>query len=188
MNIQLVLSMKVYLFACYWSQRISVLASGVQRMSDFVKQGLHFPRVHDGPAHGLSWEWFELTGAQLSELLKEKAQRCREASLLSVVGTGEQCSSPCKRAAWCPPGPYPPLSLQGRATLLMKCSVLVSTGPSWPLNHLLVSAWAFGEHNAGWLSFLAASVCFCNYFIALTAISGMLRWWCTRPRVRSLRF
>lgn len=41
-------------------------------MPDFVKQGLHFPRVRDGPAHGLSWEWFELTGAQLSELLKRK--------------------------------------------------------------------------------------------------------------------
>lgn len=72
MNIQLVLSMKVHLFACYWPQRISVLAFGVQRMPDFVKQGLHFPRGRDGRAHGLSWEWFELTGARLSELLKRK--------------------------------------------------------------------------------------------------------------------
>ena len=67
--------MKVYLFACYWPQRISVLAFGVQRMPDFVKQGLYFPRVHDGPARGLSWEWFELTGAQLSELLKRESTK-----------------------------------------------------------------------------------------------------------------
>lgn len=112
MNIQLVLSMKVHLFACYWPQRISVLAFGVQRMPDFVKQGLHFPRVPDGPAHGLSWEWFELTGAQLSESLKEKRKHrgAGEASQPLVVGTGEQCSSTCTRAAWCPPGPHPPLT------------------------------------------------------------------------------
>lgn len=116
--------------------------------------------------HGSGLNWL---GHSCLSYLKEKARRCGEASLLLVVGTGEQCSSPCKRAAWCLPGPYPPLSLQGRATLLMKCSVLVSTGPSWPLHHLLVSAWGFGEHNAGWLSFLAASVCFCNYFIALNS-------------------
>ena len=83
--------MKVYLFACYWPQRNSVLAFGAQRMPDFVKQGLYFPRVHDGPAHGLSWEWFELTGAQLSELLKEKRKREGAGRLLrsrwSVLGS-----------------------------------------------------------------------------------------------------
>lgn len=83
MNIQLVLSMIVYLFACYWPQRISVLAFGVQRMPDFVKQGLHSPRVHDGAAHGLSWKWFELTGAQWSELLKEKRKHKSAGRLLS---------------------------------------------------------------------------------------------------------
>lgn len=35
----------------------------------------------------------------------------------------------------------------------------------WP--SLLVSARAFEEHNAVWLSFLAASVCLYNYFVAL---------------------
>lgn len=139
-------------------------------MPDFVKQHLHFPCVHDGPAHGLSWEWCELTGAQVSELLKEKRKHKGAGRRLSprrlVLGSSVPppvSVQPAARQA------LTRLSRQGRGTLLMKCSVLVSTGPSWPLHHLLVSAGAFGEHNAMWLSFLAASVCFCNYFIALNS-------------------
>lgn len=50
-----------------------------------------------------------------------------------------------------------------------------------------VSARAFEEHNAVWLLFLAATVCLCNYFIALKTISGLIRW-PTKPTVRSWRF
>lgn len=92
---------------------------------------------------------FELTGMCLSALLlkrrKEKEQRWGRFldPRRSILG----CSCTCEHAPLCTPGPCP-LSLEEQGVELMKRSVLVSTGPSWPLHHLLVSARAFEEHSA----------------------------------------